>query len=172
MHTERFHRLCARATDLLAVVAGIALLVVAATVAADVVSRWLFKAGIPARANLETYATAVALALGFPAVLLAGSAIEVDFLAERLQTGSPRAYRWLQGAVAAMVFGFFALAAWQLARYSAKLFESQEVVMMTAIPAWPFWAVVGLVIGLAACLAIVGLTRSGQARATVEAGAL
>lgn len=143
-----------RLAQALAVLGGCALLLLAIGTGIDVVLRYLFARPIRGFVDVSALAGAVALAACMPWVVASRGNIAVDFLGQAL---GPRARRGLDGFGALVTAGFFALMAWQYARFALEMKTTGETMAVLRWPVWPWWCAVALFIALAALIGLVSL---------------
>lgn len=130
-------------------VAGLLLLALATTL--DVTLRFVFAQPIRGFADVVALAGAVLLAACMPQVVASRGNVSIDLVGQRLG-GS--ATRWLNRFGALLTLGFFALMAWQYARFALDLRATGETMAVLRWPIWPWWAMVALLIGITALVAL------------------
>ena len=148
-----------RSADVLAWVGTALLLFACAVISIDVLLRWLFSSPIVGRADIEKLSIAVALVMGFPAVLLNDRGVTVralgGFIGRYSATGrlAVRGFGILCSAV------FFGIGAWQLIKFTLDAAQARETMLTLPVPVWPFWAVVSFGLILSVLAAIGALFR-------------
>jgi len=151
-----------RSTDVLALVGTAVLLFACAVISIDVVLRWLFAAPVVGRADIEKLAIAVALVMGFPAVLLNDRGVTVRALGGFIGRYSPAGRLAVRGFGILCSAVFFGIGAWQLIRYTVDANQARETMLTLPIPVWPFWAVVSFGLILSVLASIGALFRLRQ----------
>jgi len=145
-----------RAARALALLGAGLLLVLALGTVLDVLLRYVFARPIRGFVDVAALGGAVALSACMPHVVAIRGHIGVDALGRRLGGAAQRLLERL-GALATALF--FALMAWQYARFTLELWHNGETTSVLRWPVWPWWAAVT---GFVALTAMVGVTTWRQ----------
>jgi len=137
MRTFDSRELLGRGTHWTALIGAVAIMIVAVTICADVLLRWLFNAPILGVDDLGQFNLAVIVSCFFPMCLVGGHNITVRFLGKSLGT---RASLWLEvfGHVCTLLI--FVLFAWQFFRFT--LYDVTLTGLSTTVlqvPQAPWW---------------------------------
>lgn len=149
---ERLESWLARATRAIALAAVCALLALAALTVADVLGRYLLGKPIRGFSDIASLGTAVIVAAFFPALLARRGNIALR--AGRRLLGRTGA-RVLDTFGALLTAAFFALMAWQYARYAAEASQAGERMAVLAWPVGPWWWAVTVLIGITAVVGVL-----------------
>lgn len=138
-----------RLTRRVAFIALVGLLLVAIATMIDVLLRWLFSAPIEGYEEVSSLLFAIIIAACFPAGLLQGRNITIRFLGKAL---GERATLWLEAIGSIATFFFFAVAAWQVARFAVDETENLRFTQTLEMLTGPWWIVVSII--LVACVPV------------------
>jgi len=161
LFTDRAAAAARRAARAIAVGATLGLLLLAVVTAADVTLRYLFAAPIPGFIDVAALAGAVLLAACMPWVVACRGNIAVEFVGDHFGAVATRRLNRFGAAVTA---AFFAVMAWQFARYALDMAQTGESMAVLRWPVWPWWSAVALFIALAALagFATLGADAPGE----------
>ncbi|HUK61075.1 MAG TPA: TRAP transporter small permease subunit [Stellaceae bacterium] len=148
-----------RAARVLALVGAVAVILISATVLADVLMRWLFNAPVLAIDDLTGLNMAVAVVLCLPAGMTGRHFVTIRFLGHAL---GPRATLWLELFGAALTLAFFAALAWQFAILARDAAQSGLGSMVLQVPQAPWWWTVTAVLALAVPFQLVVVLRASR----------
>lgn len=143
------------------------LLVIALATMADVLLRWLFNAPLQGLEDLSGLLIVFVLSAFFPAVLIGRGNVAITLLG---RLAGPRTERVLEVFAHGVTLVFFALVAWQMARYAASL-EGRitQILGLPVAPVW--WLAAGLMLFAAFAQALVFLeTVKSPKPSETEAG--
>jgi TRAP-type transport system small permease protein len=146
-----------RAARAIALVGALAVILISATVLADVLTRWLFNAPVLAVDDLTGLNMAVAVVLCLPAGMIGRHFVTIRFLGHAL---GPRATAWLELFGAALTLVFFTALAWQFAVLARDAAQSGLGSMVLQIPQAPWWWAVTAVLTLAVPFQLVVTLRA------------
>lgn len=149
---QRLEAWLLRLTRAVALAAVCALLALALGTVADVFGRYVLGKPIRGFTDVAALATAVIVAAFFPALLARRGNITLRPGARFL---GPRGARVLDAFGAALTAAFFALMAWQYARYAAEAAQAGERMAVLAWPVGPWWWVVTVLIGITAIVGVL-----------------
>jgi TRAP-type C4-dicarboxylate transport system permease small subunit len=144
---QRLETWLLRVTRAIALVAVAALLALALGTVADVFGRYVLGKPIRGFTDIAALGTAVIVAAFFPALLARRGNITLR-LGGRLV--GPAGRRVLDTFGAALTAVFFALMAWQYARYAAEAASAGERMAVLAWPVGPWWWAVTVLVGVTA----------------------
>lgn len=150
-------RLTCRLADQLAALAMLGLLALAVATVVDVLGRYLFASPLRGFSDIASLSGAVLLSACMPYVVARRANITVDFLGQRL---GPRSAARLDGFGALLCAIFFALMAWQYARFALELHETQQLMAILRWPVWPWWSAVTVFILLSAIAGLLTLNAA------------
>lgn len=150
----------ARAARAIAVAATLGLLLLAAGTAADVSLRYLFATPIPGFIDVAALAGAVLLSACMPWVVACRGNIAVEFVGDHFGGATARHLGRFGAAVTA---AFFAVMAWQFARYAVDMWQTREAMAVLRWPVWPWWSAVAVFIALAALAGFATLVTPPEA---------
>jgi TRAP-type C4-dicarboxylate transport system permease small subunit len=135
--------------DWVAMIGAIAIVVIAASIVGDVVSRWLFNAPILAVDDLNRYNIAIVVTSFFPLCLVGKHLVTIRFLGKILGT---RSHLWLEVIGASVTLFIMLLYGWQFTRFAIEVTESGLGSGVLEVPEWPWWWVVAIVVIVSAAV--------------------
>lgn len=154
---------------LIALAAAITLMVVAGTVCADVLGRWLFNRPIAWVSDLNRYNNAVALTGFFALCLIQRRNITVKFLG---RAAGPSVSKWLDVFADVCTLLVFCALAWQFTRYTIRVYGNGLSSLLLLVPQWPWWIVITAIIYFCVIVQMLALVRSVREGAGAEHAAL
>lgn len=146
-----------RGMDWVAMIGALAIIVIAASIVGDVISRWLFNAPILAVDDLNRYNIAIVITSFFPLCLVGKHLVTIRFLGKFLGTQS---HNWLEVIGAAVTLFIMVLYAWQFTRFAGEVFNSGLASGVLEVPEWPWWIVVSAVVIISALVQLGVLIHS------------
>lgn len=148
--------------------AGVAgLLVIALGTVIDVLLRWLFNAPLQGLEDVSGLLIVFVLAAFFPAVLIGRGNVAITLLG---RLAGPKLERVLEVFAHGMTLSFFALVAWQMARYAVSM--EGRITQILGLPVAPVWWVAASLMLLAALAQVLVFleTLRGSAPSESESG--
>jgi C4-dicarboxylate transporter DctM subunit len=154
---ELLDRRCVVATQRVAFIGVMAMLLIAFTTIADVLLRWLASSPIDGLSEIEGLALAVAVAACFPAGAAQRVNLTIDLIGNRV---SARTLAWLKVVGSDTLLVFYALVAWRIGEYALKLQARNAETVYVHLPLAPFiWAVTAF-LAIAALVQLVNVAVS------------
>jgi len=164
---ERAEKLCVAATQPIAFIGVVGMLIAACVTVIDVLMRWLAGTAITALNEITALTFAVAVAACMPAGLAGGVNLRIDILARWL-TG--RLAAWLDALGAFLLLLFFFTLTWRIAVFAQSLAEQGRTTVILGWPQAPFMVAVAVLLGIGTAVQAV-MTARAAARVRTRAHA-
>ncbi len=163
---QRLENALLQSTRAIALVAVCALLAVALATVTDVFGRYVLGKPLRGFADVAALGTAVIVAAFFPALLARRGNIT---LRPGARIAGPVGARILDAFGTVLTAIFFALMAWQYARYAAEASQAGERMAVLAWPVGPWWWAVTVLIGVTAIVGALTAILDAAGRRSEEA---
>ena len=148
----RLEKWMARATQPIAFIGVLGMLVVSGITVVDVVLRWLGVPRVSAMNEIVAMTFAVAVSACVPAGLAGGVNLKIDIFARWF---AGRMAAWLDAFGALMLFAFFAVLAWRLGVHAESLASRHSTTILMAWPQAPFMYTAAALLGAGALVQAV-----------------
>lgn len=146
----------ARSTDWVALIGAIGVMVIAGSIVADVLMRWIFNSPILAVDDLNPFNIGIVIASFFPLCLVGKHLVTIRFLGRALGTCS---HLWLEVIGSSLTLFIMTLYAWQFVRFSIGVTNNGLASGVLEVPQAPWWWIVSIIVVISVVVQVGVLIR-------------